>query len=115
MKASELRIGNKIKNIKGTEFNVLPEDFLEINANPDNYQGIPLTEEWLLKFGCTKETDTAPGIGDFSWYEKEELGHDINFFSHGVGIIGITHKYMKYVHEFQNLYFALTGKELEIK
>jgi len=74
---------------------------------------IPLTEEWLLRFGFElTETNYDGGhhywIWDFSGillttpYEDDsvvELG-DAKF---------------KYVHQLQNLYFALTGKELEIK
>jgi hypothetical protein len=65
---------------------------------------ILLTEEWLLKFGYTKE-------GSNFW----NLGHIVWEYADGVFICdknGIT---LKYVHQLQNLYFALTGRELTIK
>ncbi len=80
---------------------------------------IPLTEEWLLKFGF--ETD-----GNFE--DKNEIilpnnEHDfiIEFSDytknyHYTGGEGICYGVgCKYVHQLQNLYFALTGEELILK
>jgi len=71
---------------------------------------IPLTEEWLLKFGFGREYEAERP----KWLDQLEsynIGNeDIQF------IKGKSYKVMKirYVHQLQNLYFALTGKELEI-
>ena len=81
---------------------------------------IPLTEEWLLKFGFE--------------YKVEELGTKFYELQIGISFIslsieghfninsGESYWYMdrdfktpKYVHELQNLYFALTGEELKLK
>ena len=116
MKANELRIGNYvnynedpfvIKMIRDREYN----DFIPI----------PLTEEWLLKFGF----ELQYGFGGIRRYYKDryliEKGIS-QFFDNGMSFrITInntesTHaNSIKYVHQLQNLYFALTGEELEIK
>lgn len=116
MKANELRIGNWVKRLDNTEFQVSGEDIHIIS----NWSGskdllpnpIPLTEEWLLKFGFKLNMDwfnwnAAIGeneIGDF----KLALRHTDDF--------GWFYKSrctpIKYVHQLQNLYFALTGEEL---
>lgn len=78
---------------------------------------IPLTEGWLLKFGFQNVTET------------ENANHPlIRTFSKGIfkiyipegkcrlfGMIGVDSAWlnMRYVHQLQNLYFALTGTELE--
>jgi hypothetical protein len=69
---------------------------------------IPLTEEWLLKFGFTehKTTDIYPTFAKqmFNW-------NDGILYIIGYGFMN----HIKYVHQLQNLYFALTEEELKIK
>jgi len=65
---------------------------------------IPLTEEWLLNFGYTKEDSNF-------W----NLGHIVWEYDGGVFICNKNGITLKYVHQLQNLYFALTGRELTIK
>jgi hypothetical protein len=78
---------------------------------------IPLTEEWLIKLGFGKD-DTNTYIheslpsGTGVYFES---GNDWNFDD--ANICGdfdecIHVKLPQYVHQLQNLYFALTGKEL---
>lgn len=125
MKATELRIGNWVKYSHLIE-NVLHEfdsisgifenNLVSIKSRPytaftlDSVNPITLTEEWLLKFGF------------------EEDGHDWYFMSAKDRFTDIGYSYsikknvfevnecemveVKYVHQLQNLYFALTGEEL---
>ena len=74
---------------------------------------IPLTEEWLVKFGIKdlwiKE----------SWKVVEDTSDGETFgWSMVVRNACYTKKiefaYFKYVHQLQNLYFSLTGEELTI-
>ena len=72
---------------------------------------IPLTEEWLLKLGFKKtEWD------NFNSYRLMIGNNDytIVLYSDGNCEVGdiITCK-IEYVHQLQNLYFALTGEELK--
>lgn len=67
--------------------------------------GIPLTEEWLLKFGFEKSSD-----GKF--YKDSRF----TIYQRGVyfGLIGgsLSWNEFKYVHQLQNLYYVLTGEDL---
>lgn len=75
---------------------------------------IPLTEEWLLNFGFKKhsefnffEKEIKPNknfIVDYSMQSKDYFLCDTDIDTS-----------IKCVHQLQNLYFALTGEELEIK
>jgi hypothetical protein len=78
---------------------------------------IPLTEEWLLKFGFNRHhADYFNGIiyikniinnTEFEWgVYPNELGSGIQIQNR---------KLLKYVHQLQNLYFALTEEELVVK
>jgi hypothetical protein len=75
------------------------------------YKPVSLTEEWLLKFGFERMADNL--------YEKNPLS--ISFPSTveitcahtwQTALVGYD---ISYVHQLQNLYFALTGEELTIK
>lgn len=68
---------------------------------------IPLTEEWLLKFGETYGTEWHFNGITFEQFE------DGLFYSGGEGI-KLSMKAIDYVHQLQNLFFSLCGKELEI-
>jgi hypothetical protein len=128
MKASELRIGNWIKGAEGT---AMPHDFQvegwHINAMVQfentfrrfvNWQPIPLTREWLLKFGFEdnsyavfyKQFNGSEYIRisfkDYAHTQLTERPVDVSDFDLDIQCI--------YVHQLQNLYFALTGEELTI-
>jgi hypothetical protein len=84
----------------------------------NNYFGIPLTEVWLANLGFTKR-------GNF--FMKDAFNEDLEIiftikevrelftnklicYTYVNSIIPVKH-----VHQLQNLYFSLTGEELEIK
>jgi len=63
---------------------------------------IPLTEEWLTKFGFKK---------DDGFFNKDGVWLTPDF-----GLDGINpFKPIKYVHQLQNLFFAITGEELTLE
>jgi len=67
---------------------------------------IPLTEEWLVKFGFKRSsTPNQLTLGRFSY----ELSYSDLYY--GLSRMGKC----KYLHQLQNLYFALTQEELEIQ
>ena len=79
------------------------------------YQPIPITEEWLVKFGFEEDFE---GISS-TWHNEVksiriEIIHDSNGFHSIVGAFG-TWIEINHVHQLQNLYFALTGEELTFK
>jgi len=69
---------------------------------------IPLTEDWLLKFGIIENStsfstwDVPTGVKELRL--KKQAGY---LFYNGLII--------EHVHQLQNLYFALTSQELTIK
>lgn len=137
MKAKELRIGNLIYSdtkqvtvIDGfmnnsVYKNVDDERVRFILSNITYCNGILLTEEWLLKFGFGRIKQQNPNLSDtdYPYYFRinegftnemtiEDLNSSVCFvFSYGrCSIIKI-----EYIHQLQNLYFALTGEELTLK
>jgi len=85
----------------------------------ENIKPIPLTEEWLLRFGFEKD-DSGVDIFDqdyCEWYQKEFPTIGILCQSSDKSYIFDENSdtlRLKYVHELQNLNFALTGEELTI-
>ena len=117
MKASELRIGNLVKAqpFEGiiTVFNndkcVVKHKSGIVKYLIEDLEPIPLTEEWLLKFGFEKQHNEE----DFDYWFKNDFSNDIIWehsegFCHNLNYGGD----IKYVHQLQNLYFALTNEEL---
>ena len=122
MKANELRIGNYI-NYEQTTHVVIGFDLYGIisywlngddkldhyRTKIDEVKPIPLTEEWLLKFGFVLHDD------DNFWFYKHGLDFCVtkdkgSFF---VWIMDGDFVEIISVHQLQNLYFALIRKELE--
>lgn len=72
---------------------------------------IPLTEEWLLKFGFIWSESHGLWIlkssGSFNLCENSGY-YKLSFYNNLIG------EQFNSVHQLQNLYFALTEKELEI-
>lgn len=132
MKPEELRIGNYLTLF---ENDILKIE--QIKKDCDNYQGyaiyftngdssslvyddslkpIPLTEEWLIRFGFKYEGRDYFAIETFL---KEDFvitrEQDSFCFPYEDYVGNDVDTYIKYAHQLQNLYFALTGKELTIK
>lgn len=116
MKANELRIGNWVNSMIeiGVFYDVMvtKNDF---NGNIDLFKPIPLTEEWLARFGFVKCFYEEGGLR-LPWYKLRtddclfEIDYEFSYTRDDGGYIKIQH-----VHSLQNLYFALTGEELTIK
>ena len=138
MNANELRIGNlvlfdgvvhKIEVIDGYASFVYFEEFGDNEFPLNKIEPIPLTEEWLLRFGFELLADIA---GDFP--EKhygisivngdkdhpEKLVISLPLYECYIGDYDnddyyIMNEQVVYVHQLQNLYFALTKTELTLK
>lgn len=79
----------------------------------DNCDGIPLTEEWLLKFGFERQEEDL--TVSFVRQPFHLTGNKL-YFSHSYDdYVTILCEAPMFVHQLQNLYFALTQKELEFK
>jgi hypothetical protein len=124
MKAEELRLGNLVSNMNPRH----NDSILTIESIGDNHEvnvfyrkyllselePIPLNEEWLIKFGF--EFHINANCQNF-YYAKDAFiciraDEDFEWFRYYNG--DFYHE-LKYVHQLQNLYFALTGEELTLK
>ena len=128
IKANELRIGNKInKHFEGgdaQEIDVTTRDIFDCQTNPTGkftYTGIPITEELLINIGFY-EYKIENILTDKKAFRIDRGAFANIYFSDGHLIIDSMTGYykmvsqikIKYVHQLQNLYFALTGEELTL-
>lgn len=133
VKSNELRVGNivygvsdRIEVIKEIHYKggiwtqPIKMDF-QSAGNCEDISGIPLTPEWLERFGFENSVVKLAGGGEikFDDYKKGSIGFSPVGGNGGLWQIffGTQYKgvFIKYVHQLQNLYFALTGEELEVK
>lgn len=80
------------------------------------FKPIPISEELLIKAGFEKTTEFTYSSGsevEFNVYKKGDLTY--NSIQDAWWLRGVMDHYPKYLHQLQNLYFALTGKELNIE
>lgn len=134
MRAEELRIGNYVEyNLSsgafydGTEINPIKIitinsdkdfcNFIKLDDDTDNVYDfdeirlIPLTEEWLKKFGFKYFEPQKGFIYNIHFRLVFKSDFIVNQFS--LYIDGNLWPIdIKYVHQLQNLYYVLTGVEL---
>jgi len=112
MKVTELRIGNLYFHEPTNDYDEVRKNTFDlIERNPECYKPIPLTEEWLIKFGF-EDNQKVKGVK----YIDGVIAIDCIRYGKGWCLANDEyHPNIKYVHQLQNLYFALTGEELTIK
>ena len=115
MNAKELRLGNLIFN-RNSIVRVNYKRLGGITSGNNEFTPIPLTEEWLLKFGF----NINKSVEEFIYWKKFDMILDFELFRKiGFDVFYIETRFntvqINTVHQLQNLYFALTGEELEIK
>tara|TARA_R110000772_G_scaffold36098_6_gene86688 strand:+ start:8842 stop:9192 length:351 start_codon:yes stop_codon:yes gene_type:complete len=112
MKASDLRIGNWV-NLNNKDVQVKCRDITVLEywekkpneKSTEYFKPIPLTEEWLLKFGFNVKMGS---VSHNHSYIKDRI--IIKNLLRGGFYYDETN--IKHVHQLQNLYHALTQKEL---
>jgi len=122
MKASELRIGNLV-NYDTAEGDVLTNviDWQDLKWLSEDKKGfnlvhnpILLTEDWLLKFGFKYSLT----LDDFMFKDKNDIfemqPYKKGFLNSVTWCDNEILQELKYVHQLQNLYFALTNEELTL-
>ncbi len=115
IRPSELRIGNYVETPydKYSSIRMVNSGYISDRNNDmvslSDCEPIPLTEEWLERFDIHKDY-----IFD-NEYKRDIDGYLL--YIEDIASCNVVNwdKPIKYVHEAQNLYFALTGNELEIK
>jgi len=118
MRSNELRIGNWVYNdFTREDIEVYPMMIHRLSKieGEHHIKPIPLTEDWLIKFGFQSDNlldedrtpiltiDCGEHVIDFivGYYDECEVD-DLS-------------TPCKHLHQLQNLYFALTGEEITIK
>ena len=127
MNALELRLGNIIKDTRhperectvfrltcGVDFNITyhyskSNELSYSKENINALQPVPITEEWLRKLGFVAE-----GI---NYHTFSKNGSTVLLQTDGrvFYLTTCSDVEFKYVHQLQNLYYAITGNELTIK
>lgn len=131
METNEVRIGNYImdKKDENIEYVYLIHDLGDLvyinDLHPDVCIPIPLDEEWLLKFGFFSSDLVRYDPNDesheqFEYTLDSGISHRAFICKPSKGWIVKLGDYddeleIKYVHQLQNLFFALKGKELTQK
>ena len=106
------------KPIYRLELDNVPLSLLDL----DEVEPIPITDEILNKLKVDKEWGINiysgfAGNGSFDgqiFIKKADIGVIIDICPSDPHYKGFALKPMKYLHEFQNTYYALTGEELPI-
>lgn len=116
LEAKDLRIGNLVQDYNERIVEVSAEilgHFNQLSMDQNTALiSIPLTEEWLIKFGYNEVDDfyaKGYGVNGVSIIKWENY---YNAFAYQLG--KGYNKIVKEVHQLQNLYSSLTGKELTI-
>ena len=130
MKPEELRIGNLVYESYGGMYEVQIIDSVNEwvgsvkpgcnivgRFNMDQIKPIPLTEEWLLKYGAKLKEETSYPCSKY--YKLKGVMISIDLARFWIPKTKIYGEYAiltcpKYVHKFQNLVYELTGEELTI-
>jgi hypothetical protein len=111
IQANELRIGNWV-GYHTTNFDTgesileyircIASTIKDVNLFGKHYEPIPLTPEIMVMAGF--------GKGGEGFYYKNGIEYNLDEqLLEGIGDVPL-----QYVHQLQNLYFALTGQELTI-
>lgn len=121
LKPNELRIGNWVMYnpndlIEDPFAKPKPQCPRRIMSGEDidlsvygGYHPIPITEEILKAVGAVKWGDNMWRIGCFELEKIKELYYPaVNIFEYTIS------EGIKYLHQLQNMYYCLEGKELEV-
>ena len=119
-----LSIGNYLKR-NGIVVNIDARSIFDIwndeGINKLEYEPIPITMQWIERFGFVfEELDDEPTLEEQSYrkairgYGSKAFEIEFNRFEDGFTLDFITGELIiyKYVHELQNLYYLLIGSEL---
>lgn len=134
IKAEELRIGNYLDRNGLMQVTAIHKSKIKIYDHfnkmqheyffmADTFNGLPITEELLLKAGFEDPGKRIHGLNGKGYLTLMVGTHCIFIFNNGawelnanVGgeAVPFPCPQLKYFHQLQNLYFALTGKELTL-
>ena len=113
MEASELRIGNYVRGASRGEITKVTSGIITLlDERRGVYNPIELTEEWLEKHGFEydEEVKTFDLLYSLTKYDFcfTIHHHDNEFYL----LMNDKRIWINYIHELQNLFFAIIGEEL---
>lgn len=111
MEAKNIRIGNWV-NFDGEYVSVEAQD-LNDWSYLERIKPILINDEWLNSLGF--EFNGSTWQGDFDEGYSEWKLTSRGFIDYDEHLLWHNDRHYKYVHELQNLVFALTGCELDLK
>lgn len=125
---NELRLGNYVSQlgavcrvvavsniIYGSVYIVQLGDARSEGFTSESIDPIPLSNDWLVRFGFCKTVLSSYMTGVEIKYSAFELkGFVYNSIQRTWWYRGVLEKQPKSVHQLQNLFFALTGEELKL-
>lgn len=126
IQANELRCGNLLDYLIVDKFDerkewyenatIDHEDIRLCQESPEYFnklsKPIPLTEEWLLKFGFERmPTNSKYDYRLDNFHLNVDPDLENGYWVEGLGLM----RSFQYVNQLQNLYFAINGEELTIK
>jgi hypothetical protein len=139
MKPNELRIGNYIsvsvknknneikiftgeinyldvteKEIYGSQVNILNGDLNDIEDTVGETKPIPINRKWLKNLGFRPINGHEFSLWIDEW-ECISFFVERNYYGIRIGKKDVFSRYVHSVHKLQNIFFALTGKELTIQ
>lgn len=128
--AQELRMGNYVEYFSKNPFEewaywweMIQIDardivYIDTYSNTPDYRPIPITEDWLVKLGFGINKNAYIIKSKFLLKKVDSVNYEVKFWtdasSFAKNLLRIELN-IKYIHQLQNLYFALTGRELTIK
>lgn len=122
IKPTELRIGNsilfdgEIKTVTSRMLGYINNaNRFKNKSNLIEFEPIPLTEKILLKFGFKRDSTGCLKFSNCLYWLPKCYNSDTGILQIAVGMTPIKNCPCQYVHQLQNLYFALTGEELTLK
>jgi hypothetical protein len=108
--ASELRIGNLVLGASRGLVTIVDIGIIDhLEKYKSGYVPIPLTEEWLLKFGAEVYDFDNGEPNQYRIGNRLFVIRDNKIVDYGSSVI------LEYVHRFQNFMYEVTNEELTIK
>lgn len=120
IKKEELRIGNLVfcnETATPAVHKITFADMGELVDDPTFFNPIPLSGEWLIKCGFMKTEHDAAISYSLSKVSiaRDEEGYVLVHEDDHEGYLCILSKEFFYLHQLQNLFHILVGKELTIQ
>jgi|ERR1044072_5398514 hypothetical protein len=117
-----LMINNYLKEMNGLVIPVRASTFSAWThpqmSGDYGYYGIPITDQWLLDLGFKDrggDLNASTFLGPENFIIFNSKGSEHTPAGYYTGVWGFHLLGLKYVHQIQNLFYCLTGRELMIK